>query len=125
MKKIKLILCGTLLVFGLGAGAPGAVYASDDTNTKNTANASETAEDSDEISWVFDDYGLLSDDETAELNSEFSDIYDTYGYDAVLLISPDIGESEDNRQYAAEFATSAARANAHAEKLMTRYQLTQ
>ena len=88
---------------GLGAGAPGAVYASDDTNTENTANASETAEDSDEISWVFDDYGLLSDDEAAELNSEFSDIYDTYGYDAVLLISPDIGESEDNRQYAAEF----------------------
>ena len=103
MKKIKLILCGTLLVFGLGAGAPGAVYASDDTNTENTANASETAEDSDEISWVFDDYGLLSDDEAAELNSEFADIYDTYGYDAVLLISPDIGESEDNRQYAAEF----------------------
>lgn len=56
-----------------------------------------------EISWVFDDYGLLDETEQTQLNQELADIYDEYGYDAVLLISPDIGEEEGYRQYAAEF----------------------
>lgn len=46
---------------------------------------------------------LLDETEQTQLNQELADIYDEYGYDAVLLISPDIGEEEDYRQYAAEF----------------------
>lgn len=93
MKKLNLILSGTLLVLGLSVVPSLPVYATD------TAGGAEA----EEMSWVFDDYGILSDEEIAELNSEFSEIYDTYGYDAVLLVSPDIGEDEDNRQYAAKF----------------------
>lgn len=98
MKKMNLILGGSLLVLSLGMLSPAAAYAAE-TDTANT----ETAQENEEMSWVFDEYGILNDDEIAELNSEFSDIYDTYGYDAVLLISPDIEEDQDNRKYAAEF----------------------
>lgn len=99
--------------------APVAVYASDTTESVDNTDETSTAETSDdadeagateavddadygELTWVFDDYGILSDDEIEQLNSEFADIYETYGYDAVLLISPDI-EEDDNRQYAARF----------------------
>ena len=94
MKKINLILSGSLLVLSLSLGmfSPAAVYAADD-----------TTQEEEEISWVFDDYGILSDDEISELDAELAYIYDTYGYDAVLWISPDVGEDEDYRQYAAQF----------------------
>lgn len=93
MKKLNHILSGSLLMLSLCVGmlSPISVYASD------------TAQEEGEISWVFDDYGILSDDEITELNDELATIYDTYGYDAVLWISPDVGEDEDYRQYAAQF----------------------
>ena len=87
-----MILGGSLLVLSLGMLAPAAAYADTD-----------AAQENEEMSWVFDDYGILSDEEATELNDELASIYDTYGYDAVLLISPDVGEDEDYRQYAAEF----------------------
>ena len=68
----------------------------------SASSESDTA-DAEEISWVFDDYGLLDEAEAEMLDQELADIYDEYGYDAVLLISPDIGEDEDYRLYAAEF----------------------
>lgn len=83
----------TVILLCLGLMMPFSVSASPETDTADT----------EEISRVFDDYGLLDETEQAQLNQELADIYDEYGYDAVLLISPDIGEEEDYRQYAAEF----------------------
>lgn len=83
----------TVILLCLGLMIPFSVSASPETDTADT----------EEISWVFDDYGLLDETEQTQLNQELADIYDEYGYDAVLLISPDIGEEEDYRQYAAEF----------------------
>ncbi|MBU5482368.1 TPM domain-containing protein [Blautia sp. MSJ-19] len=93
MKKMKIILGGSLLAMTLCMSVPASVYAAD----------TDTTAENEEMSWVFDDCGILSEDEITELNGELSDIYDTYGYDAVLWISPDVGEDEDYRQYAAEF----------------------
>ena len=76
--------------------APAVVYAGAETETAQE-------DENGEMSWVFDDCGILSDDEITELNDELATIYDTYGYDAVLWISQDVGEDEDYRQYAAEF----------------------
>lgn len=86
------MLKGTVLCLGLGLLMPLSIQASSETDT-----------DTEEITWVFDEYGLLDETEQNELDQELGDIYDEYGYDAVLLISPDIGEDEDYRQYAAEF----------------------
>lgn len=83
----------TVILLCLRLMMPFSVSASPETDTADT----------EEISWVFDDYGLLDETEQTQLNQELADIYDEYGYDAVLLISPDIGEEEDYRQYAAEF----------------------
>lgn len=84
---------GIFLGLGLGILLPFSVPASADTSASDTG----------EMTWVFDDYGLLDDTEQKDLDQELEDIYDEYGYDAVLLISPDIGEDQDYRQYAAEF----------------------
>lgn len=78
----------TVILLCLGLMMPFSVSASPKTDTADT----------EEISWVFDDYGLLDETEQTQLNQELADIYDEYGYDAVLLISPDIGEEEDYRQ---------------------------
>ena len=96
MKKMNLILSGSLLVMSLGVLSPAVVYAGAETETAQE-------DENGEMSWVFDDCGILSDDEITELNDELATIYDTYGYDAVLWISQDVGEDEDYRQYAAEF----------------------
>lgn len=96
MKKMNLILSGSLLVMSLGVFSPAVVYAGAETETAQE-------DENGEMSWVFDDCGILSDDEITELNDELATIYDTYGYDAVLWISQDVGEDEDYRQYAAEF----------------------
>ncbi len=93
MRKSGWILKGTIVCLGLGLLMPLSVTASSEAETA----------DSEEISWVFDDYGLLDETEQEELNQELGDIYEEYGYDAVLLISPDIGEEQDYRKYAAEF----------------------
>ena len=85
---------GMFLGIGLGILLPFSVLASADTSSVS---------ESEEMSWVFDDYGLLDDTEQEELNQELEDIYDEYGYDAVLLISPDVGEDQDYRKYATEF----------------------
>lgn len=86
------MLSGTLLCLGLGLAMPLSLQA-----------ASQTDTDTEELTWVFDEYGLLDETEQNELDQELEEIYDEYGYDAVLLISPDIGENKDYRQYAAEF----------------------
>lgn len=82
-----------MLCLGLGLLMPLSVPASSENDAAGT----------EEISWVFDDYGLLDETEQAQLDQELGDIYEEYGYDAVLLISPDIGEDQDYRKYAAEF----------------------
>ena len=91
MKKMNLILSGSLLVMSLGVLSPAVVYAGAETETAQE-------DENGEMSWVFDDCGILSDDEITELNDELATIYDTYGYDAVLWISQDVGEDEDYRQ---------------------------
>ena len=89
MNRSGWILKGTMLCLGLGLSVP--------------ASSENDAAGTEEISWVFDDYGLLDETEQAQLDQELGDIYEEYGYDAVLLISPDIGEDQDYRKYAAEF----------------------
>ena len=96
MRKMNVILGGSLLVMSLCMSVPMTAYAADTADT-------ETTQENDEMSWAFDDCGILSDEELAELNDELASIYDTYGYDAVLWISEDVGEDEDYRQYAAQF----------------------
>ena len=93
MNRSGWILKGTMLCLGLGLLMPLSVPASSENDAAGT----------EEISWVFDDYGLLDEAEQAQLDQELGDIYEEYGYDAVLLISPDIGEDQDYRKYAAEF----------------------
>lgn len=83
MKKMNLILSGSLLVMSLGVLSPAVVYAGAETETAQE-------DENGEMSWVFDDCGILSDDEITELNDELATIYDTYGYDAVLWISQDV-----------------------------------
>lgn len=75
MKKMNLILSGSLLVMSLGVLSPAVVYAGAETETAQE-------DENGEMSWVFDDCGILSDDEITELNDELATIYDTYGYDA-------------------------------------------
>lgn len=93
MKKMKVVLGGSLLAISLCMSVPASVYAAD----------TDTTQENEEIAWVFDDCDILSDEEITELNDELAYIYDTYGYDAVLWISQDVGEDEDYRQYAAQF----------------------
>lgn len=101
MKKKNLILAGLLLSLCMGTVTPvSCVFAA---TVAETAEDTDTSSDDGEMSWVFDDCGILTDEQAAEINDELATIYETYGYDAVLFISQDIDEDEDNRQYAAEF----------------------
>lgn len=101
MKKKNLILAGLLLSLCMGTVKPvSCVFAA---TVAETAEDTDTSSDDGEMSWVFDDCGILTDEQAAEINDELATIYETYGYDAVLFISQDIDEDEDNRQYAAEF----------------------
>ena len=101
MKKRNLILAGLLLSLCMGTVTPvSCVFAA---TVAETAEDTDTSSDDGEMSWVFDDCGILTDEQAAEINDELATIYETYGYDAVLFISQDIDEDEDNRQYAAEF----------------------
>lgn len=105
MKKKNLILAGLLLSLCMGTVKPvSCVFAATVAETaEDTAEDTDTSSDDGEMSWVFDDCGILTDEQAAEINDELATIYETYGYDAVLFISRDIDEDEDNRQYAAEF----------------------
>ena len=94
MKKYTRILGISVLCLGLALTAPMSVWAASATEDQ--------AEENQTTDWVFDEYGLLSGEEKEELNQELADIYEKYEYDAILLISQDI-ESDDARQYAAEF----------------------
>lgn len=51
--------------------------------------------------WIYDYYGVLTDEEEADLNKELEEISRTYGFEAVLLTSEDV--AEDERMYAAKF----------------------
>ena len=55
------------------------------------ASSENDAAGTEEISWVFDDYGLLDETEQAQLDQELGDIYEEYGYDAVILYFPSAG----------------------------------
>ena len=79
MKKMNLILSGSLLVMSLGVLSPAVVYAGAETETAQE-------DENGEMSWVFDDCGILSDDEITELNDELATIYDTYGYVGKFLV---------------------------------------
>ena len=94
MKKYTRIFGISVLCLGLALTAPMSVWAS--------AATEDQAEENQTTDWVFDEYGLLSEEEKEELNQELADIYEEYEYDAILLISQDI-ESDDARQYAAKF----------------------
>ena len=65
MKKMNLILSGSLLVMSLGVLSPAVVYAGAETETAQE-------DENGEMSWVFDDCGILSDDEITELNDELA-----------------------------------------------------
>lgn len=54
MKKMNLILSGSLLVMSLGVLSPAVVYAGAETETAQE-------DENGEMSWVFDDCGILSD----------------------------------------------------------------
>ena len=68
MKKMNLILSGSLLVMSLGVLSPAVVYAGAETETAQE-------DENGEMSWVFDDCGILSDDEITELNLSLIHIY--------------------------------------------------
>lgn len=102
-KKYRFLGC-MLLCMGLTLVNPGTVFATSETReVASDENTDGNEEELYEITdWVFDDYGILTDDEKETLNQELADIYEEYGYDAVLLITEDI-EEDDYRKYAAEF----------------------
>ncbi len=52
---------------------------------------------------VFDEYGSLDEEERRELEQRTGEIYDRFQFETVFLISRNIGENRDYRQYAAEF----------------------
>ena len=95
MKKYISFLGIIVLSLGLLLAGPSAVMAADVESTEQT-------EENQTTGWIFDEYGLLSQEEKQELNQELADIYEQYQYDAILLITPDIS-SDDARKYAAEF----------------------
>lgn len=64
--------------------------------------AAVTAE-ADSDSFVYDEYGLLSTEKKKELEDELTELEDKYGYEAALLISHDVKNTDDYRQYAAQF----------------------
>lgn len=84
---------------------PAVSFAATDTSAASSTDENDADETTDggEFTWVYDAYGLLSDEQYTELEDELAEIYDEYKYDVVLAISPDIGEEHDYRQYAATF----------------------
>ena len=105
MKKTRLLLSGLLLSVSLGMVLPAVSFAATDTSAASSTDENDADETTDggEFTWVYDAYGLLSDEQYTELEDELAEIYDEYKYDVVLAISPDIGEEHDYRQYAATF----------------------
>ena len=45
---------------------------------EDTAEDTDTSSDDGEMSWVFDDCGILTDEQAAEINDELATIYETY-----------------------------------------------
>lgn len=105
MKKTKLLLSGLLLSISLGMILPAVSFAATDTSATSSTDENDADETTDggEFTWVYDAYGLLSDEQYTELEDELAEIYDEYKYDVVLAISPDIGEEHDYRKYVATF----------------------
>lgn len=84
---------------------PAVSFAATDTSATSSTDENDADETTDggEFTWVYDAYGLLSDEQYTELEDELAEIYDEYKYDVVLAISPDIGEEHDYRKYVATF----------------------
>ena len=82
--------------------SPGMILAAETTTAETTYDEEEYSDEEEEMSWVQDDYDLLTYEEWDTLNQELSDIYEKYHYDAVLWISTDT-DIEDVRKHAAEF----------------------
>lgn len=102
MKKFKCLFGITAFCVGLAMVSPGMILAAETTTAETTSDEEEYSDEEEEMSWVQDDYDLLTYEEWDTLNQELSDIYEKYHYDAVLWISTDT-DIEDVRKHAAEF----------------------
>ena len=88
MKKTRLLLSGLLLSVSLGMVLPAVSFAATDTSAASSTDENDADETTDggEFTWVYDAYGLLSDEQYTELEDELAEIYDEYKYDVVLAI---------------------------------------
>lgn len=102
MKKFKCLFGITAFCVGLAMVSPRMILAAETTTAETTSDEEEYSDEEEEMSWVQDDYDLLTYEEWDTLNQELSDIYEKYHYDAVLWISIDT-DIEDVRKHAAEF----------------------
>ena len=102
MRKFKCLFGITAFCVGLAMVSPGIILAAETTTAETTSDEEEYSDEEEEMSWVQDDYDLLTYEEWDTLNQELSDIYEKYHYDAVLWISTDT-DIEDVRKHAAEF----------------------
>lgn len=102
MKKFKCLFGITAFCVGLAMVSPGMILAAETTTAETTSDEEEYYDEEEEMSWVQDDYDLLTYEEWDTLNQELSDIYEKYHYDAVLWISTDT-DIEDVRKHVAEF----------------------
>ena len=102
MKKFKCLFGITAFCVGFALVSPGMILAAETTTAETTSDEEEYSDEEEEMSWVQDDYDLLTYEEWDTLNQELSDIYEKYHYDAVLWISTDT-DIEDVRKHAAEF----------------------
>lgn len=56
-----------------------------------------------ETAGVFDDYGVLDSGQRSDLEQRIKEIYDSFQFETAFLITEDVGEQADYRQYAAAF----------------------
>ena len=52
---------------------------------------------------VYDNYGILNEEETTALEKELAEIEEAYQFETAFLITDNVGEEMDYRQYAARF----------------------
>ena len=86
MKKFKCLFGITAFCVGLAMVSPGMILAAETTTAETTSDEEEYSDEEEEMSWVQDDYDLLTYEEWDTLNQELSDIYEKYHYDAFTKI---------------------------------------
>lgn len=52
---------------------------------------------------VYDNYGILNEEEITALEKELAEIEEAYQFETAFLITDNVGEEMDYRQYAARF----------------------